>query len=144
MHFRMPTKEDLPTAFAHGEAAVMALCHAVAPQRAELAPQLATQGAVLQAGQARRTTTSRNRSQPPSSDGEGQVTRTASGRKAGDQPQGGQPGHDGQPLRASEPPDRPLTHAGPSGAQCQASFQGGEGGVRKRAQGSIGRRCGAP
>jgi len=121
MHFRMPTNEDIHTAFAQGEAAVMALCHAMAIEVAELAQQLAKQGAVLQAWQARLAQSRRTRSQPPASDGSGTVPRTDSVRKSGDQPHGGQPGPDGQTLRASDPPDRTLRHAGPRCAPCQAS-----------------------
>src|SRR5713226_6333850 len=126
MNFRMPTNEDIHTAFEQGEAAVMALFHEVATQVAELAQQLAKQGEVLQEVQACLTKTSRNSSKPPSSDGYGKVKRTESLRKSGDKPNGGQPGHDGQTLMASEHPDRTLTHEVPSCAHCQASLQGVE------------------
>jgi hypothetical protein len=78
MNFRMPTTEDIHTAFAQGEAAVMALFHAVAPQVAELAQPLAKPGEVLQEVQTRLTKTSRTRRKPPASDGEGPGKRTAS------------------------------------------------------------------
>src|SRR4029434_10603847 len=90
MHFRMPTNEDILTAFEQGEAAVMALFHEVATQVAELAQQLAKQGEVLQALQACLAKTSRNSSKPPASDGYGQVKRTDSLRQLGDKPNGGQ------------------------------------------------------
>ena len=93
---------------------------------AELAQQLAKQGEVLKALQARLAKSSRNSSQPPSSDGYGKVKRTASLRKAGDKPNGGQPGHDGQTLMASDHPDRIWTHEVPRCAHCQASLQGVE------------------
>src|SRR3989442_6177557 len=124
MNFRMPTNEDIHTAFEQGKAAVMAWSHEVATQVAELAKQLAKQGEVLQEVQARLTKTSRNSSKPPSSDGYGKVKRTESLRKSGDKPNGGQPGHDGQTLLAVEHPERTFTHEGPSCAHCQASFQG--------------------
>ena len=126
MNFRMPTHEEIHTACEQGEAAVLALFHEVATQVAELAQQLAQQGAVLQELQARLAKTSRNSSKPPSSDGYGKVKRTESLRKAGNKPNGGQPGHDGQTLMASAPPDRTLTHEVPSWAHCQASLQGVE------------------
>lgn len=126
MNFRMPTNEDIHTAFEQGEAAVMALFHAVATQVAELAQQLAKQGEVLQEVQARLTKTSRNSSKPPSSDGYGKVKRTESLRKSGDKPNGGQPGHDGHTLMAAAHPDRTLTHTVPNCAHCQASLQGVE------------------
>ena len=122
MNFHMPTDEDIHTAFEQGEAAVMALFHDVAAQVTELAQQLAKQGAILHELQARLAKSSRNSSQPPSSDGYGKVKRTESLRKAGDKPNGGQPGHDGQTLMASERPDRVETHEVPSCAPCQASL----------------------
>jgi transposase len=126
MNVRMPTNEDIHTAFEQGEAAVMALCHAMAIEVAELAQQLAKQGEVLQELQARLAKSSRNSSKPPSSDGYGTVKRTVSLRKSGDKPHGGQPGHDGQTLMASDHPDRTLMHEVPRCAHCQASLQGGE------------------
>jgi transposase len=123
MNLRMPTHEEIHTAYAQGEAAVMALFHEVATQVAELAQQLAQQGAVLQELQARLAKTSRNSSKPPSGDGYGKVKRTTSLRKAGNKPNGGQPGHDGQTLMMSAYPDRTLTYEVPSCAHCQASLQ---------------------
>ena len=123
LHFRMPTNEDIHTAFEQGEAAVMALFHEVATQVAGLAQQLAKQGEVLQALQACLAKTSRNSSNPPASDGYGKVKRTDSLRQLGDKPNGGQPGHDGQTLMAADHPDRPLMHEVPSCAYCQASLQ---------------------
>ena len=78
MHFHMPTDEEIHTAFAQGEAAVMAVFHVVATQVAALAQQLAQQGVGLQAFQARLAKSSHNSSTPPSSDGSGTVQRTAS------------------------------------------------------------------
>ena len=80
------------------------------------------QGEVLQELQARLAKSSRNSSKPPSSDGYGKVKRTASLRKSGDKPNGGQPGHDGQTLMAVEHPERTVTHAVPRCAHCQASL----------------------
>jgi len=54
------------------------------------------------------------------------VKRTESLRKAGEKPNGGQPGHDGQTLMASERPDRVETHEVPSCAHCQASLAASE------------------
>ena len=126
MNVRMPTNEDIHTAFAQGEAAVMVLFHEMAIEVAELAQQLVKQGEVLQELQARLAKSSRNSSKPPSSDGYGKVKRTTSLRKSGDKPNGGQPGHDGQTLMASAHPDRTLTHEVPRCAHCQVSLQGVE------------------
>jgi len=78
MNFHMPTDEEIHTAFAQGEAAGMAVFSAVATQVAALAQQLAKQEAVLQALQARLAKSSQNSRQPPSSDGDSTVKRTAS------------------------------------------------------------------
>src|SRR5215510_1098170 len=102
----------------------MELFHNVADQMTALAQQLAKQGEVLQELQARLAKSSHNSSKPPSSDGYGNVKRTASLRKAGDKPNGGQPGHDGQTLLAVEHAERTLTHEVPSCTHCQASLQG--------------------
>src|SRR5713226_3526934 len=122
MNFRMPTDEAIHTAFEKGEAAIMELFHNVADQMTELARQLAKQGEALQALQARLAKNSGNSSKPPSSDGYGKVKRTASLRQSGDKPNGGQPGHEGQTLSATDAPDRIETHEADTCAHCQASL----------------------
>jgi transposase len=124
MNFHMPTDEEIHTAFAQGEAAVMAVFHAVAAQVAALAQQLAQQGAVRQELQARLAKSSHNRSKPPSSDGYGKMKRTASLRQAGDKPNGGQPGREGQRLMAVEHPERTVTHEAPIGTLVRRHLQG--------------------
>jgi hypothetical protein len=69
MNFHIPTDADIHTAFAQGEASVMALVHQLVGQVAELAQQLAQQGALLQELQARLAKSSQHSSKPPSSDG---------------------------------------------------------------------------
>ena len=123
MNLHMPTEEDIHTAFEQGEAAVMAMFHAVATQVAALAQQLAKQGAVLQELQARLAKSSSNSGKPPSSDGYGKAKRTISLRKSGDKSTGGQPGHAGQTLMAAEQPERIVTHEVPRCGHCQASLQ---------------------
>jgi len=122
MNIHMPTEEEIHTAFEQGEASVIALFHEVTSQVRELAQQLAKQSDLLQELQARLAKSSRNSSKPPSSDGYGKVKRTESLRKSGDKPNGGQPGHDGQTLMASEYPDRVETHEVSRCAHCQASL----------------------
>jgi transposase len=126
MNFRTPTDEEIHTAFERGEEAIRALFHEMAVQMAELARQLAKQGEVLHELQARLAKTSRNSSNPPTSDGYGKVKRTTSLRPSGQKPNGGQPGHDGHTLMASAHPDQTLTHAVARCGHCQASLQGVE------------------
>src|SRR3989442_14961439 len=102
----------------------MELFHNVADQMTALAQQLAKQGEVLHELQARLAKSSRNSSKPPSSDGYGKVKRTESLRKAGEKPNGGQPGQEGHTLSASDEPDRIETHGGEPCAHCQASLVG--------------------
>ena len=122
MNFRIPTDEAIHTAFEQGEAAIMELFHQVADQMTELARPLAKQGEALQAFQARLAKHRGNSSKPPSSDGYGKVKRPASLRQSGDKPNGGQPGHEGQPLSAADAPDRIETHEADTCAHCQASL----------------------
>jgi transposase len=124
MNFQMPTDEEIHAAFAQGEAAVLAGFHAVAPPVAALAQQLAKQGAVLQELQGRLAKSRHNSSKPPSSDGYGPVKRTASLRKVGAKPNGGQPRHEGQTLLAVEHPERTVTYVVSICAHCHASLQG--------------------
>ena len=69
MNFHMPTDEEIHAALAQGEAAVLAVFHAVATQGAARAQPLVQQGAVLQELQARLAKSSHNSSKPPASDG---------------------------------------------------------------------------
>jgi len=124
MHFRTPTDHDIHTAFEQGEAAVQDLVHALANQIEELAQNMTKQGEALQALQARLAKNSHNSNKPPSSDGYGKVKRTTSLRKPGEKPTGGQPGHDGHTLSASDDPDRIETHRVDTCAHCQASLVG--------------------
>ncbi|MBM3226395.1 MAG: hypothetical protein FJZ47_21740 [Candidatus Tectomicrobia bacterium] len=124
MHFQTPTDQDIHTAFEQGEAAVKDLVHALATQIEELAQHLTKQGEALQALQARLAKNSRNRSKPPSSDGYGKVKRTESLRKSGEKPTGGQPGHEGHTLSASDDPDRIEMHGVERCVHCQAALVG--------------------
>ena len=120
MNFRMPTDEEIHSAFEKGEAAVRDLFRDVAVQVEELARQLAKHGEALQAIQARLAKDSRNSGKPPSSDGYSKAQRTQSLRQSGNKPNGGQPGHEGHTLHASAHPDRTETHEAPTCAHCQA------------------------
>src|SRR5262249_41879650 len=66
----------------------------------------------------------RNSSKPPSSDGYRKVKRTESLRKSGEKPNGGQPGHEGHTVSASDAPDRIERHGVEQCARCQASLVG--------------------
>ena len=124
MNFRTPTEQDIHTAFEQGEAAVRDLVYALATQIAVLVQHVTKQGEALQALPAQLAQNSRNRSKPPSSDGYGKGKRTESLRKSGEKPNGGQPGHEGHTLSASDEPDRIEMHGVEQCAHCQASLVG--------------------
>jgi hypothetical protein len=124
MNLRTPTEQEIHAAFKQGESAVRDLVHDLAKQIEELAQQLAKQGEALQTVQARLAKNSRNSSKPPSSDGYGKIKRTESLRKSGEKPNGGQPGHEGHTLSASDTPDRIETHAVERCVHCQAPLVG--------------------
>ena len=118
----MPEYEEIHAAFEKGEAAVVELFNDVGKQIEELAAQLEKQGEALKELQARLKKNSRNSSKPPSSDGYGKAKRTESLRKAGEKPNGGQQGHEGHTLKASDKPDRTETHTPERCEHCQASL----------------------
>src|SRR3989442_8784423 len=124
MNLRTPTEQEIHAAFEQGESAVRDLVHDLAKQIEELAQQLAKQGEALQTVQARLAKNSRNSSKPPSSDGYGKIKRTERLRKSGEKPNGGQPGHEGHALSASDTPDRIETHAVERCVHCQAPLVG--------------------
>ena len=118
MNIRMPTREEIHAAFEKGEAAVVELFIGVGLQLEEVAGQLEKQAAALKELQARLEKNSRNSSQPPSSDGYSQPKRTASLRKLGQKPNGGQPGHDGHTLKPVENPEHTEIHPVEECRQC--------------------------
>lgn len=122
MNVRTPTEQDIHTAFEQGETAVKDVIHALAKQIEELVQIVTTQGEALQALQARLAKNSQTSSKPPTSDGYGKSKRTASLRKPGEKPSGGQPGHEGHTLRAAASPDRLETHSVATCAHCHASL----------------------
>jgi transposase len=120
MNIRMPTREEIHAAFENGEVAVVELFIGVERQLKELAGQLEKQAVVLKELQARLEKNSRNSSQPPSSDGYGKPRRTASLRKPGQKPTGGQPGHEGYTLKPSAHPEHTAVHVVEACEQCGA------------------------
>jgi len=123
MNIRMPTREAIHAAFEQGEAAIVELFLSVGRQLEELAGQLEKQAVLLKELQARLDKNSRNSSKPPSSDGYCKPKRTASLRKPGQKPNGGQVGHDGHTLRPSEDPEHREIHPVEACGQCGASLK---------------------
>ncbi len=119
----MPDAEEIHAAFEKGESAVVELFNDIGSQIEELAAQLEKQSEALKELQARLKKDSRNSSNPPSSDGYGKANRTASLRKSGQKPNGGQPGHKGHTLQASDKPDRLQTYTPERCEYCQASLK---------------------
>ncbi|MCP4459233.1 MAG: hypothetical protein GY816_14610, partial [Cytophagales bacterium] len=111
MNILMPTHNEIHTAFCKGEAAIVDLFETVGKQVEGLARQLDKQNEAIKELQARLSKDSHNSSKPPSSDGYGKKTRrTESLRQKGQKPNGGQPGHKGYTLVASDAPDQIAIH----------------------------------
>lgn len=122
MKLSLPPPTDIRAAYQEGEEAVVVLFSQVMEQLEALAVQLSKQAELIQALEARLGKNSRNSSKPPSTDGYTKPPvdgkRTSSLRKAGQKPNGGQPGHSGNTLKQVEHPDHIEEHAPESCAQC--------------------------
>ena len=122
MNIRLPTREEIHSAFAQGEAAVVELVLGIGQQMEELAGHLEQQAVALKELQARLEKNSRNSSKPPSSEGYNKPKRTESLRKSGQRPTGGQPGHEGHTLKRSEHPEHTEIHPVVACSQCGLSL----------------------
>ena len=110
MNLKLPTQEEISTAYHQGEEAVLALFVQVNIQFANLAQELEKQAKAIKELQAKLSKNSSNSGKPPSSDGYGKSNRTESQRKKGQKPNGGQNGHEGSTLKATDKPDKTETH----------------------------------
>jgi transposase len=110
MNLRLPTRDEIHRAFLQGEQAVVELFTEVGQQVETLARHVETQAAALKDVQARLGKTRAHRSKPPSSDGYAKPKRTTSLRQPGQQPRGGQPGHEGDTLKRVATPDQTEVH----------------------------------
>ena len=108
---RLPSEEEIKTAYDQGQEAVVALFYVTFQKLAERIQQLEDQVAK----------NSNNSSKPPSSDGlakKPKSLRHKSGKKSG-----GQPGHPGSTLKAVAHPDYVEVHAVKRCRHCQASLE---------------------
>ncbi len=120
MNILMPTRDEIHIAFSKGEPAIVDLFEAVGKQVESLANQLEKQNEAIKELQARLSKDSHNSSKPPSSDGYGKKTRrTESLRQKGQKSNGGQPGHKGHTLIASDTPDKVTVHEVEQCESCQ-------------------------
>ena len=110
MNVRLPTREEIHTAYTQGEEAVVELFAQLGVQFEALAGELEKQAQALKDLQARSRKNSRNSDKPPSSDGYGKSNRTESLRGKSTKPNGGQKGHRGHTLEATTNPDHSEDH----------------------------------
>lgn len=113
MSLKFPTEDEIRTAYQQGEVTVLALFNGVEGELLSLADALKSQAVAIKELQAKLSKDSRNSGKPPSSDGYGKqktTPRTASQRKAGQKPNGGQKGHSGNTLEKSNTPDKAQVH----------------------------------
>lgn len=123
MSIQIPSHAKIREAFRKGEDAIVALFDEFGEQLIELAQQLQKQSVIIQELQAKAAKNSRNSSKPPSSDGYSKQNRTTSLRPKGQNPNGGQPGHQGETLKLVEDPDKIETHDKVCCEKCQASLE---------------------
>ncbi|MCK5538719.1 MAG: IS66 family transposase [Thiomargarita sp.] len=114
MNIKMPTHNEIHVAFSKGEQAIVVLFEQVGKNVIKLANQLEKQNEIIKELQASLSKDSHNSSKPPSSDGlkkKPHQNRTESLREKGKKPNGGQPGHKGHTLLASEEtPNKIIIH----------------------------------
>jgi transposase len=110
--FQLPSDEEIGSAYDESKEAVIALFHRTVGQLA----------ARVQALEDRVSKNSRNSGKPPSSDG---LSKPApkSLRKRHGKKTGGQPGHEGNTLKAVTHPDRIHVHTVKQCHHCQASLE---------------------
>ena len=128
MELKLPTLDDIRRAYHEGEEATIALFMQVIAQVSQLAALGEQQADAIRALEAKLGKDSHTSSKPPSSDGYGKApvdgNRTESQRKAGQKPNGGQPGHEGKTLERTAHPDHTETHAPNTCQQCGVSLEG--------------------
>lgn len=110
--FKLPSEDEIRAAYRQGEEAVITLIHQTVGQLA----------ARVQALEDQVSKNSRNSGKPPSSDG---LAKPApkSLRKRHGKKTGGQPGHEGNTLKAVEKPDHVEIHKAKQCKHCQSSLE---------------------
>jgi len=124
---RLPSREEIHTAYDEGEEAVVALIIGLAENWVGIiqAQQetIAQLEARVQALEDQLAKNSQNSSKPPSSDGLKKPLRTRSLRKPSGKKSGGQPGHKGQTLKMSADPDAVETHSVERCCHCDCDLE---------------------
>lgn len=110
MNIKMPTRDEISAAFEKGKPAIVSLFDTVGDQLILLASQLDKQKEIIEELKGRLSKDSHNSSKPPFRSGYKKPRRTESLREPGQRPNGGQLGHLGSTLIASETPDQTEIH----------------------------------
>ena len=125
MEIKIPSTDEVDAAFAHGQGATRDLVNKLIGIAETLVAQVQKQADVIQAMKVSLGKDSHNSSKPPSSDGYKKPS-PKSLRVKGQKPNGGQPGHEGNTLKAEENPDHFEEHEPGHCASCEEDLSGVE------------------
>jgi transposase len=116
LKIQLPKREDIHNAFITGEDAVVKMVSGIVDTVHDLI-------SVVERLQDQTSKDSTNSSKPPSTDGPAKKPRMGSLRKPGIKPNGGQPGHEGNCLKAVSNPDHTVIHKVRRCKYCNASLE---------------------
>ena len=123
MEIKIPSPDEVDAAFMHGQDATRDLVKELNGIIEALMVQVKKQADVIQAMKASLDKNSHNSSKPPSSDGY-KKPPPKSLRVKGQKSNGGQPGHEGNTLKAKENPDHFEEHGPGHCASCEEDLSG--------------------
>jgi transposase len=120
---QLPTKEDIHNAYINGEETLTQLIQWLISIILKQEEAILKQEEAINELQNKLSKNSQNSSKPPSSDGYRKANRTTSLRQTGKKPKGGQLGHEGHTLKATDNPDIIEVYEVENCTNCNASLK---------------------